>query len=193
MVPSITVISPTPFAITQPFMITLPPLCFSVGSMNSLWSSWTGSHNSAGPHLDRTHLTWSYLAKECTPDIHVPKKVLCYSYVCMRKIRVKNLYVSLLFVYLFYRSNVLCTCLSGHRNLVFQILKSKALVTNLIGFFLQVEPSHLCSLRGPIYRTLFVPYYFIVLQPSFINQNRLQMDNGHIEESFKYSVKYHLS
>lgn len=112
MVPSITVISPTPFAITQPFMITLPPVCFSVGSMNSLWSSWTGSHNSAGPHLDTFNLVLS--GQRVYPDIHVCKKVLCYSYVCVSKIKVKNPYFLILFVYLFYRG--LCTCLSGHRN-----------------------------------------------------------------------------
>lgn len=37
MVPSINVISPTPFALMQPHIITLPPLCFTVGTMHSLW------------------------------------------------------------------------------------------------------------------------------------------------------------
>ena len=43
MAPSINVISPTPFALMQPHTFTLPPPCFTVGTIYSLWQSWPGS------------------------------------------------------------------------------------------------------------------------------------------------------
>ena len=44
MVPSLNVISPTPLTLMQPHITTLPPLCFTVGTMHSPWQSWPGSH-----------------------------------------------------------------------------------------------------------------------------------------------------
>ena len=58
MVPSITVISPTPFALVQPYIITLPPPCYDT----VLWlcircgSPGQVQVKHAGPHLSQTAL-----------------------------------------------------------------------------------------------------------------------------------------
>lgn len=121
-------------ALMGPHKVTLPPPCFSCGTLHSQSAHCGGFVHlkHAGSLLNWANLSWShlYLTKECSPNVYQMSLHILETkpaFLCHSAVFFVVVFVFLYLQYIGWHSAVSSDCLSRHRNISNYNAKSEAL------------------------------------------------------------------